>query len=101
MKKGLNSENLAKGQIEQVLCNQNFQCNQLSLYVQSAYKVDQHCLSGVMALFNGRWMFGTQLSQKMKLKKMRSNCKKKSDEIFVDCGSNDDAVYAQARQIKQ
>lgn len=33
--------------------------------------------------------------------KMRSNCKKKSDEIFMDCGSNDDAVYAQARQIKQ
>lgn len=32
---------------------------------------------------------------------MKSKCRKKSDEIFMDCGSNDDAVYAQARQIKQ
>lgn len=71
--------------------------------MQSAYKADHHCLNlrGVIALFNGKGIFGRQLSQKMKLKKMRSKCKKKSDELFMDCGRNDDAVYAQACYMKQ
>lgn len=30
-----------------------------------------------------------------------NKCKKKSDELYMDCGSNDDAVYAQACRIKQ
>ena len=36
----------------------------------------------------------------MKLKNLRSKCKKKSDELFMDCGSNDVTVYAQACHIK-
>jgi len=74
MKKDLSSEEHAKDQIQEVLWNQNFQCNQLSLYVRSAHKVDHHCwsLCGVVALFNGKWIFGRQSSQKMKLKNLRS-----------------------------
>lgn len=37
----------------------------------------------------------------MKLKKTRSKCNMKSDEVFMDCGSNDVAVYSQACLIKQ
>lgn len=36
----------------------------------------------------------------MKLKKLRSKCKKKSEELFTDFGSNDGMVYAQACHIK-
>lgn len=104
MKKDSHSEKHAKDQIQQVFFNQNFQHNQLSLYVQSAHKVDHHCLSlcGVIALFNGKWVFGRQLGQKMKPKTLRSKCRKKtSDDLLMGCSSKDGIAYVQAGHIKQ
>lgn len=98
------SEKHAKDQIHQVFFKQNFQHNQLSLYVQSAHKVDHHCLilCGVIELFNGKWVFGRQLSQKMKPETLRSKCRKKmNDDLLMGCGSKDGMiVYVQAGHIK-
>lgn len=58
--------------------------------VQSAHKVDHHCLSlcGVIALSNGK-----TVGQKMKPKTLRSKHKKMRDVLFMDCCSKDGIVY--------
>lgn len=58
--------------------------------MQSALKVDHHCLSlcGVIALTNGK-----TVGQKMKPKTLRSKHKKMSDVLFMDCSNKDGIVY--------